>query len=489
MEINSWQFEKERIFSMQKSLVRSFFIVAVAFLVVASGLVSVSRAQERVRKTRGFSPTGENPATVVETVTPALRTLASGNPMELFFDFDDGAMYGWDASAPISWDISDGSLRVEDDGYSDIFYAQYRDDFSDVTIQADLRQMQGATSGFSPAFGLIARSNADDNEFYEFDIAIDGYYTIIKMENEGGPNFVDWVFRETVLADWTRSGAINAGEGQWNTLKVVCKGDDLQFFINGVEVEKLSDNAYFSGKAGLAAWPGENPRDPVVVEYDNVSIVSDDDNDVSYRYYLPYFSDDSANATGLALKNMNPSRTANATYTIYDENGATLLTEDLALRPKNQFLKVVGNGLNEAGWILVESDVELAGLCFQGATPNPAYMMDIMLISRLSTILHVPHVAQNDVWDTTHFVCNPNARAIRVAFKYIGQDGRLLKAISEIIPAYGSVSVAMSDVLGGSIVGSGSLEITAEGGIAGFSLYTDIKTGNYNYAGIVAMAP
>jgi hypothetical protein len=239
----------------------------------------------------------------------------------------------------------------------------------------------------------------------------------------------------------------------------------------------------------LVAWPGEDPSNPVVVEYDNVSIVSADDNSVSYRYYLPYFADDSANATGLGLKNMDPSRTANATYTIYDGNGAKLLAEDLTLRPKGQFLNVVGKGLSESGWILVESDVQLAGVCFQGSTPNPAYMMDIMLISRLSTILHVPHVAQNDVWDTTHFVCNPNAKAITVAFKYVGQDGRLLKAISKIIPAYGSVSVAMSEVLGGSITGSGSLEITANAGIAGFSLYTDIKTGNYNYAGIAAMAP
>ncbi len=474
---------------MKKTAGRLLLVLATAFFILASGLSSVSQAQERVRKTRGFSPTGEKPAAVAEAATPALRTLASDNPLELFFDFDDAYMYGWEASAPIAWVISYGSLRVEDDGYSDYFHAQYRDDFADVTIEADLRQVQGATSGFSPAFGLIARGNADDNEFYEFDIAIDGYYTIIKMENEGGPNFVDWIFRETVLADWTRSPAINAGAGQWNTLKVACEGDDLQFFINGTEVEKISDNSYFSGKVGLIAWPGNDPYEPVAVEYDNVSIVSADDNDVSYRYYLPYFADDSANATGLALKNMNPSRTAEATYTIYDENGAKLMAEDLTLRPKGQFLNVVGKGLNESGWILVESDVELAGLCFQGSTPNPAYMMDIMLISRLSTILHVPHVAQNDVWDTTHFVCNPNARAIRTAFKYVGQDGRMLKAISRIIPAYGSVGVAMSEVLGDSVVGSGSLEITAEAGIAGFSLYTDIKTGNYNYAGIVAMTP
>jgi hypothetical protein len=71
-------------------------------------------------------------------------------------------------------------------------------------------------------------------------------------------------------ADWAQHPAIKA-DGSVNRLKVLMKGDLLEFYVNGVQVSTHKDATFAAGDVGLMALtlidkPGTD------VSFDNVSL-------------------------------------------------------------------------------------------------------------------------------------------------------------------------------------------------------------------------
>ncbi len=457
---------------------KSKLFILLAVFAVVFGLFSQSFAQSENTGGRGRG-VKTNPAPSPKIPESPLQTLSVGSSETYHFDFDDGSAEGWLAYPASRWSVSNGVLKFAGNGVDDIRYAFFDADFWDATIEVDARQFQGATSAYLPAFGIAARSDNSAENFYQFVVTVDGYYAIGLFEDG------DW----TSIVDWGPTNLLDDSPGEWNTLKVEASGSVLAFYINGKLAETISDFGFSSGKFGVVAYEGDDPSSPVLVEFDNVSIVSNDIGDAKYQYYLPYFLADSANGTGVALKNMNSTQSAKTSTVVYDSRGDIIDVRDRTIAPKGQAVFLVAQGAGEEGWIKVKSDRKLAGLCFVSTAANPDFMMDIMLISELSNILHVPHVAQNNRWDTTLFVCNPKDSAIAVTFNYVDQAGKKLYSVQRNASANGSVKIDLRTILGGATVGAGSVEVTGTGPVAGFALYTDIKSGNLNYAGIAAMTP
>lgn len=67
---------------------------------------------------------------------------------------------------------------------------------------------------------------ADAASYYAFFISSDGYYSVRKTENG----------REAVLSAWIAAPMIRQGLGAQNALRVIGRGADFQFFINGEPV-------------------------------------------------------------------------------------------------------------------------------------------------------------------------------------------------------------------------------------------------------------
>ena len=448
-------------------------------IIVVAGLFSPALAQNAKTGGRGHGANNDaapSHSTKTETI---VRTMEVAAPATFHFDLDDGDAEGWAAFPASQWSVSDGSLNVAGNGSDQIRYALYSDDFTNATIQVDARQTNGVSSTWYPAYGIIVRSDESANSFYEFDIAADGQYSIAIFENGA------WFD----LVEWTQSDFIATEPTQWNTLKVECSGSTFKFHINGNLVETITDTAYSSGKVGVVAWEGDDPESPIEVQFDNISIWTETDDEVSYRYCLPYLLADSTNTTAVALENMDTAQTASVAATIYVSDGNVAGALSKTIVPDGQVVFFVEPKTVEEGWVLLNSHRKLAGLSFIGTDANPDFMMGVSLISEFSSTLHVPQVAQNDRWDTVVFVCNPNENAIDVTFAYRDQDGAELCKIQINVNGHGSVKVDLQTLLGGATADAGSLKITASRAIAGFALYSDLKTGNQNYAAIAATAP
>lgn len=209
----------------------------------------------------------------------------------------------------------------------------------------------------------------------------------------------------------------------------------------------------------------------------------------TYEYYLPYFIEGSENWTGLALRNSGDSQNANITVTVYDQKGNASEPVRKSLSSKGQDAFVVSSTSGKEGWIRVNSDCPMTGLCFFGTTGQGSRMADITLIPALSKTLYVPHVGQNFQWDTTIMICNPNAQAASFSLTFRDKDGQSLSPRNYTISANGSGTYKLSDLTGNTEYVNGSVEISADQGLAAFALYTDIKWNQgMSFAGISAIS-
>lgn len=214
----------------------------------------------------------------------------------------------------------------------------------------------------------------------------------------------------------------------------------------------------------------------------------------SYSYYVPYYAsltiDGQTYWTGIALRNASAVSSAVVDTFVYDRSGTQILMETKRLQPKGQDAFVAGSGLMKEGWILVESTQPLTGVCFIAKNEDPAFMFNVNLIRELSELLHLPHIAQDDTWDTTIMVCNPNDESVDVTLTAIRDDGTFFTPVQRTLSGRCSAKYALTEFIQGEALSRGSMNIEAGGGIAATALFSNLKTGTGNsYAGISAVEP
>lgn len=206
-------------------------------------------------------------------------------------------------------------------------------------------------------------------------------------------------------------------------------------------------------------------------------------------YFLPVFKCQPDYWSGLGITNLSSTSSANVIVTVYSQNGAVLATEtkDLPISGQDNFL--VGESVQNDGWIKVSSDQPLAGLNFLGEYDggNSYYLADVPFTSSISTQLVIPHVAQNETWDTTLCISNPNMNAASVTLTYIAKDSTASTPYRTTIAGNGSIAVSAGTIAGIDSIKGGKVVISSSQPLAAFALYNNIKTGNYSYAGINAV--
>jgi len=181
----------------------------------------------------------------------------------LSFDFNDGQAQDWIDDQSGRWHIADGVYVMAGNKANsgrDTFYNRILCDF---TYQADVRKVAGDSSSTGYGYGLLFRSDGTPENYYEFIIESGGQYQIAKSVNG----------KFERLVDWPRSNALRTGYNQWNTLKVVAKGDTLQFYANDKLLDTIKDTAHSCGQLGLFAIDASSSTTPDKVEFDNVLIM------------------------------------------------------------------------------------------------------------------------------------------------------------------------------------------------------------------------
>ncbi len=206
-----------------------------------------------------------------------------------------------------------------------------------------------------------------------------------------------------------------------------------------------------------------------------------------YNYYVPYFSAAGNFWTGLGIANASSDQETSLQATVYNQAGRRVKTETRIIAARGQAAFQVGKGLQTPGWVRVNSHQPLYGLAFVGGAGPHLMMADVPFIEQngLSPCLVIPHIAQTEAWDTSIFICNPNPDRVTVTISFINEQGELRGSKKYPIRKMGSGAFPLATVFPGRKL-DGRIEISATGKVAAFALYTDLKSGGYNYAGIDA---
>jgi len=127
--------------------------------------------------------------------------------------------------------------------------------FTDFIYEFDARLIGGAEGS---DYGSVFRYR-DDDSFYCFLVG-DGYYSVWAVLNG------KW----TELQYWTKSAFIKKGNST-NHLKVVCKGPQIQTYVNGHHLTTVTDGSFADGYVGGIIQTGESDAH---VAFDNTRVYS-----------------------------------------------------------------------------------------------------------------------------------------------------------------------------------------------------------------------
>lgn len=128
---------------------------------------------------------------------------------------------------------------------------------TDVILEVEATPM---TIHYESGFGIMCRADVSANgDGYYFMINANGYYSIRRGEGD----------QVVALIDWQPSEAIST-QLDLNTLRAVCVGSHLAFYVNDVFVAETDDDTYSDGYAGLAI--AASTSGDADVAFDNVVI-------------------------------------------------------------------------------------------------------------------------------------------------------------------------------------------------------------------------
>jgi eukaryotic-like serine/threonine-protein kinase len=194
-----------------------------------------------------------------QVVTP---TPKSGGDL-VFFDEFNSNTYGWaegkftDDSGTFTFTMN-GSYTWEFDitkPHNRRTWAKQAPSVENFITSVDATHDSGAENA---SYGIVFRVK-DNNNFYTFLIADNGYYYIGLLKDG------KW----TTLVDWKKTTTINANA--LNQLKVTGKGDEFAFYINDREINQVKDGSLPKGTAGLVVEL-YNAGDTSTFEFDNFAI-------------------------------------------------------------------------------------------------------------------------------------------------------------------------------------------------------------------------
>lgn len=210
----------------------------------------------------------------------------TANPGEVMFvSAFDGLLDDWQTydDGQLAAQPVDGALRLS-------VNAPQRAPFSAATPYLgdfDLRVTATAVDGpLNNGYGVIFRMQDADN-YYQFLTSSDGYYQVERAVNGN----------VRVLSIWIPSEIVNQGMGAANDVRVVARGDQFRFFINGQPallcipdapdalstyddlageciggqmLDTLTDSSHATGRVGVVAQSFDEPG--VVVDFDNLVV-------------------------------------------------------------------------------------------------------------------------------------------------------------------------------------------------------------------------
>jgi len=162
-----------------------------------------------------------------------------------------------------SWFVNNKGFYKTADGRSNLASTMYKFNYPTLTYEARVRRKLGDAVlpnrlhfRTQPA-PLDATGQWGNGYFFQYTNA--GYFSVWRM-SDGIPS---------PLVGWTESSAILPYD--WNTLKVVASGGNMEFFINDTLVASGYDETHTDGRVGISLFRASGIKDPLLVDWVKVS--------------------------------------------------------------------------------------------------------------------------------------------------------------------------------------------------------------------------
>ncbi|MBI3242381.1 MAG: hypothetical protein HYZ49_08820 [Chloroflexi bacterium] len=153
--------------------------------------------------------------------------------------------------------IADGKLALTITRASTVGFSVAAINLANFDLTITTAQISG---GLANGYGIIFRY-IDEENFYRFDISGDGLWGVSRRLKD------QWL----PIAELTASPAIQTGHAA-NTLRLVARSDQFEFYVNGVLLGQLTDANLPVGRIGLFASTFDDPNTQVA--FDDLKIVN-----------------------------------------------------------------------------------------------------------------------------------------------------------------------------------------------------------------------
>lgn len=187
----------------------------------------------------------------------------TADPRVLFKDDFSSKSSGWDSfrddTAITDYENEGYRIQVNKSSYNYWGNPGLADKLpGDVRVEVEAHKLSGPDVN---SYGVICRYTVTNEKtnFYYFAVSSDGYEGIFKIENG----------EEKLLSagkDMKQSSLVNLGTAM-NRVRADCVGNTLTLYVNGQQVESVTDSSFSSGDVGLIA--GSYDEVGVDIGFDN----------------------------------------------------------------------------------------------------------------------------------------------------------------------------------------------------------------------------
>lgn len=146
--------------------------------------------------------------------------------------FNDVGNWATGSSDDVTGEVVNGVYDLFVSATNGLFWTTGGESFADGIYEVEATQMEGPVNN---GYGMLFRVNNDTNDFYLLEVSGDGYVWIGRCADSCNEA------EALVEGGWFQSTAVKQGVGQTNFLRVVAEGPSMAFYVNGVEVGRISD--------------------------------------------------------------------------------------------------------------------------------------------------------------------------------------------------------------------------------------------------------
>ncbi len=174
----------------------------------------------------------------------ACSVLGSGALLEDDFSGDDTWGTGTDADSSVEYSNSALKFLVNKDLYF-VWSTPNDEEYENIHMEVTANNNSSDETG---AFGIICNLQLTNTSYY-FAVTGAGEYAIGKYTLAG----------DTLLTNggqWSESDKITPNAGSYR-IGADCGNNTLTLYVDGQQVDSVSDTTYTSGNVGLFAWSGE----------------------------------------------------------------------------------------------------------------------------------------------------------------------------------------------------------------------------------------